>query len=282
MSNTELVNAYFDGQLSEVEQEQLLKNLDTDAKLKEEFELQSDIIEGLKNARKAELKARLDNVTIGSGVSSGLTLGQVAAAGGVILLAGTLFYFSSTEPNEQGLEVSPKEVTEDVADLVSAIEDKSSSNQELVTEENKLATEDSKETIEEVQAQEKEAPEINKPIAIEPIEIIEDDDNDTFLPEESASNVENTAYSPVEVSIDNNKRRYSFHYQMKEGKLFLYGDFEKTLYEILEFNSAGGKILYLFYKDKFYNLDRKQESITELSEITQPELLKSLKEARDK
>ncbi|MGC4020523.1 MAG: hypothetical protein QM734_00550 [Cyclobacteriaceae bacterium] len=40
--------------------------------------------------------------------------------------------------------------------------------------------------------------------------------------------------SRIEVEINYSNSAYTFHYQFSDGKLILYGTFDKSLYEIIE------------------------------------------------
>ena len=75
-------------------------------------------------------------------------------------------------------------------------------------------------------------------------------------------------------------RKYSFHYQFYNNKLYLYGDFDNK-YEILELNTPAGISIYMFYKDKFYELQQNQEKITPLNAIRNSALMRDLKTIRE-
>jgi hypothetical protein len=66
MENFEKVEAYFENRLGENEKQDFLKEVESNPELKSEFEFQRQVIEGIKEVRKAELKTMLDNVPIAS------------------------------------------------------------------------------------------------------------------------------------------------------------------------------------------------------------------------
>jgi hypothetical protein len=88
--------------------------------------------------------------------------------------------------------------------------------------------------------------------------------------------------SSIAVETDNTNKKYTFHYQFKSDKLLLYGSFEKNLYEILEFFSDDKRTVFLFYKESYYLLNENSEKVKPLVPITDAELLKKLKEYREK
>ncbi|MFM8912646.1 MAG: hypothetical protein ACKOE6_07000, partial [Flammeovirgaceae bacterium] len=83
----------------------------------------------------------------------------------------------------------------------------------------------------------------------------------------------------IAVETDAANKKYSFHYQFAQGKLHLYGDFDKGLYEILEVN-GDSRAVFMFYKELFYVLDEKQTAITKLEPIKDKALISKLKEYR--
>lgn len=281
MENSELINAYFDGELSEIEKESFIKNLDQDPILKQEFNLQSQIIEGIKSARKAELIARLDAVSIGtSGTTQRLNWGKMSVIGGVVLL-GILTYYSLQNTQTETTQVAPKEVSESIDSLIPS-ESVLSEVDVNKSENESVSADDQKVSKPAVKAQEKVAiqkPDINKPELVEPLEI-ESDEESELIPESGFADESPIKLSNIDIEVDNSKKRYSFHYQIKEGKLFLFGDFDKGLYEILEFNSSEGKILYLYYKQSYYDLKQSASEITALKEISEPALINKLENVR--
>lgn len=279
MSNNDLINSYFEGAMTEVEKQDFLNLVSTDPLLKKEFDFQHEVIEGLKNARIAELKARLDNVAVGGGYS-GSIISKVALVGGVALVAGLAFYFSQSSTDT--IEVAPKEVVEDVSNLIS----EQPEQEDGVSEESSNTLAEEPKTEEEPihitsrKPAKKEEVEINKPQLVEPLDLTEEGDEDLEAPEAVLNEKSETGNPVIDVEIDNSKKKYSFHYQLKDGRLFLYGTFDKGLYEILEFNTSKGKTLYLYYKDNYYGLSKTQSEITPLSEVKDAALLNKLEQVR--
>ncbi|MBR9998402.1 MAG: hypothetical protein KFF73_05490, partial [Cyclobacteriaceae bacterium] len=81
-------------------------------------------------------------------------------------------------------------------------------------------------------------------------------------------------YSKTEVRTLRHKK-YDFHYELNEGTLTLYGNFEEIPYEILEINSSDGKRLFLNYRNNYYMLLNTHE-ISALNPITDTTLIREL------
>ena len=64
MENFEKVEAYFNNELNDSEKNDFLNEVESNAELKSEYNFQNEVINGIKEARKAELKAMLDKVPI--------------------------------------------------------------------------------------------------------------------------------------------------------------------------------------------------------------------------
>ncbi len=88
--------------------------------------------------------------------------------------------------------------------------------------------------------------------------------------------------SSIAVVTDNTDKKLNFHYQFKEGKLYLLGSFERDLYEILEFFSNSKRTIFLYYNSNYYLLDESQLQPTPLNAITDQSLLQQLKASRGK
>src|SRR5210317_657639 len=64
LSNEELVNSYLDNELSDIERLDFENRLVHDSGLKEEFNFQKELVEGIRESRRLELKSRLSNIPI--------------------------------------------------------------------------------------------------------------------------------------------------------------------------------------------------------------------------
>ena len=93
MSNFELIDDYLTNRLEEQERVSFEQRLGSDPALKADVDLQKHIVEGVKKARAAELKAMLNNVPVGGGFSSGPRAGKIAAGVVAVGIVATSLYF---------------------------------------------------------------------------------------------------------------------------------------------------------------------------------------------
>ncbi|MTI19721.1 hypothetical protein E1176_01675, partial [Fulvivirga sp. RKSG066] len=247
MSNIEKISAYLEDEMSLAQRQQFETELTKDPELLNEFNFQKDIIEGIKEARRVELKQMLDNVPVGgAGAGGAIMFGKIASAVAVLgILALGIYYFSlredSAEPavtQEEIAEVpleteSTPEVDEVENEAEPIVEVPSNTEVKPTEPESKPALDEVKETEtkEKVAAQ----PEIKKPSAAPIFETSETDSLEAptnTIVERIDENV-----SSLDVEIDNTNKKYAFHYKFTKGKLFLFGEFDKGLYEIIEFKT---------------------------------------------
>ena len=296
-NHSNLVQAYFDNEMSAEERVDFEQLIDRDPNLQEEFNLQKDIIEGIRHYRKAELKAHLSTIPTGGIVWT--TPLRWAVFGGSAVGLSTLAYFllfpplpsSYSEvnlgdgvvldltdnsavparpmvphtpeeiayaPEVEATQPEPKPVQQST---VIAITETRTANNDAVAETPKL--EAPTRTIPEYPSQPEfvsEGPEENLPGSI------------FFEQNREEYNVE------VEYM---HTRKYDFHYQFYNNKLYLYGDFEGQLYEIIEYNNQDGREFYLFFNQTYHKIDQGQREITELTAIENDALIQQLNRARN-
>lgn len=280
MENFDLIDDYLRGQLSGHEKEAFEQQLQADPSLQSEVDLQQQLIEGIKKARISELKTMLSQVPVTGAMTTGagLSAGQIAA--GVITSAlvatGTLFYFQPWKTPEKAEVTKEQPIIETVTPKTepktevkapeTAAESKSSVSSEAKVKKPQKATAPQVQSV---------RPDIQ---VIDPTnELTTNPSNDENAKAEK--NIGAISDSHIEVeNVDNNKQ-YAFHYQFYQGKLILYGKFDKALYEIIEINGSFHSI-FLYYKDAYYRLDEKETAITPLTQIRDGELVKKLKEYR--
>ncbi|MEQ8424532.1 MAG: hypothetical protein RIA63_07465 [Cyclobacteriaceae bacterium] len=282
MSQFEQVEDYLTNRLDDGARQAFVQRMENDAQLRTEVELQKQIIEGVKSARAAELKAMLNNVPIG-GASSAAT-GKIALATISVGIVGTLLYFGlRTTPNEEAA-VQPE---------VSSIEQPTTPEKEV---ENQITESQEPATAEEVQTKsevvQKPKDEASGVRRLKSAEVVSPRIQVLDLSEDMKSNTEKAVAPPtpaskptvsassVEVELDNTQKAYSFHYQFKNDKLLLYGPFDSSLYEVIEIN-GGVHTLFLFYKNSYYHLDESVNTIEPLIMIRDQELLDKLEKYRN-
>lgn len=300
MSNLELIDNYLADRLTDADKVAFEKRLTTDQSLKQEFEFQQDIVHSIQIERKAELKAMLNEIPVSGGASSTFSsLGKIALAvvGTALIMTG--IYFFSADSTEAQRDILPEEPavaqeeveqpgkfipenTKETEDISTYEEDTEQPQEEVVNEESEL-----QEPLNEAKD---EVDRVQQPAEIKTPTLIED-----FGKEKSNSEIkepevytetedfsaERLSDSNIEVVTDNSQRKYKFHYRFNDDKLYLYGDFSKELYEILEFNTSKGTTVYLYYDDNYYLIDKSQGEITKLEPLENADLKMKLDRLRN-
>ncbi|MEZ4972175.1 MAG: hypothetical protein R2820_02645 [Cyclobacteriaceae bacterium] len=277
MSQFELIDDYLTNRMDEAARANFEQRMEADSQLKAEVSLQKGIIDGVKQARVAELKTMLNNVPVGG--TSGALTGKIALATLSAGILGTVLYFA-LQGNDKPQTITE---TEPIAVETPATEPE-------IIEETTPATEQEEVVASENPVVEKKNSAGVKSDATKPaspkIEVMDlttemgQDNEETSAAPPIHTSKPVVSASSVEVETDNTNKTYPFHYQFKNDKLVLYGPFDSSLYEIIEIN--GGKHnLFLYYKDSFYHLDEKEHLIVPLIMIRDSELLGVLERYRN-
>lgn len=287
MNNFESIDDFLTNRLGAPEKAAFEKELETNTALKAEVGLQKLAIEGVKKARAAELKAMLNNLPLGTNISMEWSALKIAAGivGAGILIAGLTFYFKSNQAlNPTNFSSSIEDSLNQPDNTTNAPEETPSQpNQENISPAEEPKKEAAKEKAEKKETEKKASN--HSAEAVKPkIEMV---DPTQELAENSTAE-KNTAgenkkalvsVSYILVETDATNKKYGFHYQFSQGKLHLYGNFDKGLYEILEVNGDSHTV-FMYYKELYYLLDEKQLAITLLEPIKDKKLLSKLKEYR--
>lgn len=280
MSNFELIDNYLTNRLNESERAAFEQQMKSDPALKADVEFQASIVEGLKKARVAELKAMFNKVPVNSAPVQFSAL-KVAAGlvGTAVLVSAIYLYFKEDNqpevPSPTPIEDSIKQ-REQTKEEVKANDEVAKEDQ--LTDVNKK-TDDKKESS--VKPAEKITPskEVTKP-KLDVVDPSEDLTESTPTRETIEPSKPGLATPALEVEVDSASKK-SFHYQFVNGKVILYGSFDKSLFEILEIN-GGSHATFLFYKENYFTLDESKHEITPLEVIKDKALIKKLKEFRNK
>ncbi|SFB77067.1 hypothetical protein SAMN05421780_101397 [Flexibacter flexilis DSM 6793] len=308
MQNSEMLNekieAYLNDALSTTERKAFEQNMTTDSSLREEVSLQQDIIEGLKRERRAMLKARLSNVELPP-----LEAADIAATGalaywakwlgGAALLGGAIFaayYWSNNEPETSGVAnqqpattIVVEKPTAAVAPVISqetAVTDadqvQHSNPQTPVAQSvNKQAipskNADKAKTTTSLSAK---AGQVAAPVidGNDSDNGFEKTDNGANTPTGNIANESVKASPRPEVIVEKSK---DLSYQYFNNKLYLYGDFNSTPYELLELNSPSGRKMYIYFGNSFYALEESQNT-TPLHAVKDADLINNLNVLRKK
>lgn len=283
MSNFELIDDYLTGRLSEQENVAFEKQLESDPSLKADVDLQRQILEGVKKARAMELKSMLNKVPVNTGYTIEFSVAKIAA--GVIGagMIGAALYFALKPDQVPDLSNAAADLSKKSEQIQKKKEESTTQPAVVEPEQKKEETEIKPETkgTPSKKEQVKETPsEVKQPKieAIDPSEEMTGNENSPVVSETHKGAV---TVSHIDVETDTANKKYDFHYQFASGKLFLYGPFDKNMYEILEIN-GDNHALFFFYKDNYYLLDEKQMKVTHLEPIKDQNLVRKLKEYRSK
>ena len=286
----DILDEYAGNRLNPQDRAAFEKQLESDAELKNELSLQREIIEGVRTARKAELKQMLNNVPLSSipseGMSVGLKIGLWVVAAG--LVTSSLYFYFNREDNTIAQPPVANEIKEEnTENNVVAEPEATESVQGDQPAQEQPAQEEPKAT--EKQADNTSAPKASTPETVEEKEAVEPSTLDVFDPSQDAENAEQVTAEEIGPKISTKStiavvtevdKRYNFHYQFRDNKLFLYGSFEKNFYEIMEFFSNNKRTMFLYYKDNYYLLNDADERVKPLAPINDAALLKKLRDYR--
>ncbi len=281
MNEIERIDDYITGRLSGREKEDFEKQMEANPSMREDVILQRQIADGIRKARAAELKRMLNNVPVGgNGWSPGKIAATALTAG---LVASALYFYLGQDPvaetsasqvvTQQPAQIDKKETTTETT-TVDAQPDKT---KEEAAGSRSTATKNQP-------LKEEEAKPVN-PVRKPNLDVV-DPTEELEAGKDHVTNDVTTQPSVVEVSkmeviTSAADRKYKFHYQFREGKLMLFGPFDKELYEVLEIHGDSHAV-FLFYKSNYYLLDEKQNKISPLTPIKDSQLLQRLREYRGK
>lgn len=282
--NLELLDLYVSNRMSVDEKAAFEKQLHADAELLQEFQLQQKVIEGLRQARVAELKNMFNNVP--ASALTGSSAAFIKATVGVVvtgIIATGIYFYLKPEVNKPQIPVAEEAKVESPEPTkAEEIQPGPETPIEAVPVEEKKFE---KSAPKKITKKEKAAEPVAKP-AIDVFEPEADLDSQatasTVAPIKEAT-AEKVTHGSIALGIDKTNKKYPFHYQFKDDSLLLFGPFEKNVYEIMEFFSDDNKrTIFLFYKDHYYFLKEDSEKIKPLKAISDPALIKKLRDSRKK
>lgn len=285
----EMMDDYLSNRLSAEDQAAFEQQVQADPQLAQELSTQKNLVEGLKQARMAELKSMLNNVPVSpiNGGSSLLTkVGTWAVVAGLVV---TGIYFYSTKEEDKGTgdsNVIAEQQPEVKPEVTEAPETESEPTADKLEEPASTVNKPEEKKVKKSEPQ----PEKTEPVAVKPsLDNVYDpskeeaDEATKQYEREQMENIKKAfVTSSIEVETDTMSKKYNFHYVFKDSKLILYGAFERNLYEILEFIGDEKRTVVLFYKSNYYLLDIEKIQPTKLTPIRDQKLLKMLKAHRSK
>ena len=315
------MDLYLAGTMPATARAEFEANIAGDPLLKGELDLQRDITEALARNRKAALKQRLQNIDV-SGIPaeptfSYKTLAGVSAAAGVAAIAAIMLLnpgshsitgnstgasqavttqgTTASNPEQTGSqnsststgasvlnqEQAQNNAVESTPGTNSAVTSSSSSLNQTTASASKAGSQVNGSANKATHRNKVAPPVFGNDEEADQASEIKRGDADLVKPENKAGGqISEGLVGDIEVVKNNSK--YTNHYQYFNNKLFLYGDFDKNLYELLEFNSAKGKKLYIFHNNEFSQVQSGTTEITKLSPITDPQLVQDLNNQKKK
>ena len=292
----ELLDQYVSNRLAAQERAAFEQRLAGDSSLKTELQIQQRIVEKIRQARVKELKTMFNNVPVSALETGTSPIAKaalwVAAAGAIGIGAYLLLkpeHASSPDNIARQEQVVPQSSTpSEPSEAPSAAqgpvaEEQNNTPSSEQNDNQEMQAEDSRPI--ESQKSEEETPVIEEPKSRAPLDVFDPAEDAESPASERAVEERITDSTPLNkssiiVETDNTNRKYTFHYQFKNGKLLLYGTFEKNLYEIMEFFSDNKRTVFLYYKDSYYLLNEENEAIKPLAPINDAVLVKKLKDYR--
>jgi hypothetical protein len=285
MSNFEKIDEYITNRLGEQDRLGFEQQLETDAALKAEVEFQAQVIEGLKKARIAELKAMLNKVPVNTGIrypALKVAAGLIGTA--VIVSAGYLFY---TDSNKADLPLIITPIEDSIIQSEETQPSDSGDSNEITEQPNQseepAASPQQPQVVKVPSPKPSDNAQASQPVDKPAFDVVDPSEELT----ESTPTRGNASSKPVltipkmNVEVDSSSKKYPFHYQFNDSKMILFGSFDKSLYEIIEINGDSHSV-FLFYKENYYKLDESKNEITPLEPIQDKTLIQKLKEYRKK
>ncbi len=277
-----LIEAYFEGNISSAEKAMLDAKISSDPLVKAEFDLQHNIIKGITNARKQELKSRLASIDLptNTGVLTGSGVKWLAGTVAGVTLFGSILYWSLTSFDNNIKPIDIKANQEIVfndhskIDLPTPIKETNKIKETEITETSTSNIPTSKELAENI-----EEKEVTAKVQPQALMSYEDDklftnQNEDELDNIASREVAHNRADKTEIEFfDALKEQENFHYRYFNSKLYLYGDFNEMPYQIIELNDKGKKQLFLSHNEEIYIIKDNTTDITELRKL-QDEMLK--------
>lgn len=286
------LEAYFSGSMSETDRILFEGRVESDPMLKAEFDRQNDIVEGLRAHRAAELKTRLNNISVeptlvGTIMQSSVMKTVTYGIASLVVATGGYLYYNNTESAIQfhleELESKSVYSTESQLTLpeINSLDYRFEGNTNVQDYVEPTPVPKNKNTAR-VESNNSagiafEVPQVNPSH--------EESFNGMAVDLKAMDRIENVS-GITEVDKVNiqtiTSRKYNFHYRMEDNRLFLYGKFSESPYEIIEISTPGNKKLFFHYQGDFYQLRKNAAEITPLSKIENRELIQELNALKSK
>jgi hypothetical protein len=287
LNNEEFVNRYLDNELSEIDKLDFENKLLNDADLREEYNFQKDLVNGIKEVRRMELKSRLSNIPIEIPVYQTIgfkTIAAVTVSAGIGL--GAYFFLDNKNDtpitkidlNQNNSELVEEYTIPEIPKAITPIiEEKTSDDTPQV------AVKKNKQQVVVAKHAEEAKPKVIQPNVIQP-DVLKPSDEEDFESNEIGNDNQVNNLESIKENVESNvavstvkDKKNKFHYKFFENKLYLLGNFSEMPYEIIELNSSKGKTYFLYYNESYYQLNKEQAKPTPLVKIENDSLVNELK-----
>lgn len=296
----QLTDQYLRGELSGNELMSFEQLIVDDATIGQYVQFQNDLVLGISHYRKVQLKSRLDAIEIGTGSVSGATLFQgflkIAGTSLVAILIGlgvyNQIYDEPTVDQENQLEIENRDNYTFSESLeipaIPIVKKKKPAVSVAVIKEEPLVSRKAETTLKEEEKSSSKTeenlieyvPKVNVPALNDVSDSKEFVAQEISIPQVSGNDiVDRESEKPIDIKTFNRKIN-EIKYRYFDGKLYLYGDFKKEPYEILEINSRSARQIYLYYADKYYEIEM-SDNVTILNPSTDDKLIEELKIIRN-
>jgi len=283
------IDEYHAGRMTSSEMDAFEEELSSDPSIQAESDFQRDIIDGLKEFRKAELKTRLSSIDVTPAWFEFVQQSTLLKSfGGVAVatLVGTGVYFMA-ESNEEIEELepitidAPKELSLsidwDIKPVKLSVLDVEDVKSTASFNTKSVELVDFSEVVSETTTEEtKNEASLSLDFAAPTVENIKDEEalEVSSLDELPRNGSAKEDEEPIEVDHEVTKN-LNVKYKYYDGKLFLSGDFDRAPYEILEINSANGRRIYVKYLNKYYKIGV-TDKLTTLPQVFDVNVIKEL------
>lgn len=282
----ELLDQYLSNKMDDASRIEFEQRINSESGLKNEFEFQNQLVEGIRTARVSELKTMLNNTVIPP-AQTGPTLIKIATW---VVIAGAVssgIYYWINKDNEPEATETEVVKTDSILEAEPNILEAITPEQQTEVEEqvNDLTKESSTDQETSTKQAPKTSPSPVKQPELKPYDPTQEADSNAS--HEPAIVLDDISEQPVstsslQVDTDNTSKKFNFHYEFKDNKLLLYGSFEKDLYTILEFFNNNKRTVFLYYNSSYYLLDESVENPTPLKSLNDPVLIQKLREYKGK
>ncbi|MFQ3575645.1 MAG: hypothetical protein SNJ77_04345 [Cytophagales bacterium] len=291
----ELIDRFLMGKATLQEQLSLNEMLQNNPDLVNQLNDEKILIEAIKNHRQAQLKNRLEKITV---VDYSKYYKYATVFFGVALLTAGYFSYQrinlqeeqlNTKTSYQLLEQQKQEFAqpdiEQTTNLDLSIEKKSDvlvtedvskhyQNISLDSRKEKISEEVKPSNTPQKKSQVTEEESFDHSSVLPKLSHQISKDGEIELPESEIAKTPKIIGSKLTVSIE--KKSGDFMYKFSSGKLYLYGDFSEK-YEIIEWNKASSEALYLKYSENYFEINKNKHEITKLEKVIDENKIKLLK-----